>query len=112
MSFFEDEYLGRNNLTLPSMFYTIADAIPGTTAEDICDAVLAAWDAAPEGADETRIQATYRKFLLPIVTDYAAASGMEPETVCDALVTCAQYNEAVEERRKALKEGKRDRSRT
>lgn len=104
MSFFEDELLGRNNLPLPSMFYDVAAATPGVTPEDIADAVLAAWEAAPEDADEDRVTETYRKFILPVVAEYANANGLTPEDVCDALLTCAQLNESMEERRREMEE--------
>lgn len=108
---FEDEYIGRNNLPLPSMFYDVADATPGVSPEDISDAVLAAWEAAPEDADDARVIETYRKFILPVVTDYARDNNLKAEDVCDALLTCAQLNDAMEERRKEQEERKDRRSR-
>lgn len=108
MKLFEDEYVGRSNLAFPSLFYDVAAAISlETTAQEVCDAVLAAWEAAPEGASDDQVQTTYRKFLLPLVTEYARENDLSATTVCDALVTCAQYNEAVELRKKEREEHER-----
>lgn len=73
--------------------------MPGVTAQDLCDAVLAAWEAAPEHAADDQITLIYRKFLLPVIEPYAAKYELSPESVCDALLTCAQLNDAVEQHR-------------
>ena len=80
-----------NWLEIPSIFYEIAAATPGVTADDVKNAVGAALDAVTEQMTEEEAVTLQRAILRNIVEDYARAVEMSSDMTSDALIAATQY---------------------
>lgn len=86
-----------NDAEWPTIFTEIAESTEDVTAEDVRDAVCAAFTACPDDAAFEERQKAYYSLLRYIVEDYANEIGVSVYKACDALVGAAQASEPVKE---------------